>query len=171
MEKLDYFTLINEAKKITENSKNYPSTKIAILGDCATQHIAQALKSWLFRQGVYSQVYEAEYDVINQEIIDINSGLYAFQPDYVIVFTAIQQLRNRYNSQLKELRVGYMEEFADVVVQWWDRLTDKLSCRVIHALPALPLERPFGNYTQKVDDSFASLTARCERSIIEGGKI
>ena len=49
--------------------------RIALLGDAATQHYAQALSAVLKLRGWWPEVYEAEFDTIRQEILNASLQL------------------------------------------------------------------------------------------------
>ena len=70
--------------------------RIAVLGDAATQHYCQALAAMMKLRGVWPELYEAEFDMIRQEVLDPGSGLNEFQPQFVILFNVVQALESRF---------------------------------------------------------------------------
>ena len=91
---LDYFGLLKDAQNL-----NPPDTsktiRLAILADCATQHLVTMIKVLGAKNGVNIEVYEGGYDEIDLEILNPSSGLYAYSPQYVIVLTSSQKLKGR----------------------------------------------------------------------------
>ena len=91
---LDYFALAKEAKglKTPEAAK---VIRIALLADCATQHLATIMRAIAARNNVRAELYEGNYDGVDLEILDPNSELYAFTPQYVVVLLSSEKLKAR----------------------------------------------------------------------------
>jgi FkbH-like protein len=75
---LDYFALVKEAKALNVSGAA-KVIRIALLADCATQHLADIMRAIAARNNVQAEVYEGNYDGVDIEILDANSALYAFQ--------------------------------------------------------------------------------------------
>lgn len=63
------------------------TSRIALLGTFTTQLIRPLLELAAFRDGIDAEIYEAEYGVLHQEVLDRSSRLHAFKPDVVILAT------------------------------------------------------------------------------------
>ena len=89
---LDYFALSKEAKalKISSAAK---VIRIALLADCATQHLATIMRAIAARNGVRAELYEGNYDGVDLEILDPNSALYASAPQYVVILLSSEKLK------------------------------------------------------------------------------
>lgn len=61
--------------------------RIAILGSGTTTFLATALKMVCVRDGFAPEIYEAPYGAFRQEIMNAQSGLYAFAPQFVVIAT------------------------------------------------------------------------------------
>jgi FkbH-like protein len=65
-----------------------PSTlKLAILGGFTTQQLRNLIELYLFAAGVSAEIYESDYGVFRQEILEPSSGLYRFAPNVVFLAT------------------------------------------------------------------------------------
>ena len=155
----DALDLIQQGRALAENKEGYAEAKIAVLGDSSTQHLTQILRACLHRRRMFARVYEAEYDVVDQEIFAPESELYRFAPDYVILYVCAQAFRERY------YRGGFqgrklVEEAHARTLERWKTINERLTCRIIQNTLAVPGERAFGNFSLKVPDSLDSaLTA------------
>ena len=89
---LDYFALAKEAKALN-TSGAAKVIRIALLADCATQHLADITRAIAARNNVQAEVYEGNYDGVDLEILDPNSALYAFNPQYVIILLSSEKLK------------------------------------------------------------------------------
>ena len=91
---LDYFALVKEAKALNVSGAA-KVIRIALLADCATQHLADIMRAIAARNNVQAEVYEGNYDGVDIEILDANSALYAFQPQYVVILLSNEKLKAR----------------------------------------------------------------------------
>jgi len=66
---LDYFALSKEAKAL-KTSSAAKVIRIALLADCATQHLATIMRAVAARYNVQAEVYEGNYDGVDLEILD-----------------------------------------------------------------------------------------------------
>ncbi len=151
---LDYFALSKEAKalKISSSAK---VIRIALLADCATQHLATIMRAIAARNGVQAELYEGNYDGVDLEILDPNSGLYAFAPQYVVILLSSEKLKARLYAS------GDRRTFADETVgrleNLWGAFRAHSQATIIQSTFVLPSERAFGNYELKVADSVGSI--------------
>ena len=89
---LDYFALAKEAKALNVSGAA-KVIRVALLADCATQHLADIMRAIAARNNVQAEVYEGNYDGVDLEILDPNSDLYAFQPQYVVILLSSEKLK------------------------------------------------------------------------------
>lgn len=62
--------------------------RIGLLGGFTTQLLRPLLEVVCFRDGIMAEIYEAEYGVFRQEVLDPTSALHHFRPDVVILATS-----------------------------------------------------------------------------------
>ena len=62
--------------------------RIALLGGFTTQLLHPLLEVACFRDGILAEIYEAEYGIFRQEVLDPTSALHRFRPDVVILATS-----------------------------------------------------------------------------------
>ena len=151
---LDYFALSKEAKALKMSSAA-KVIRIALLADCATQHLATIMRAIAARNNVLAEVYEGNYDGVDLEILDPNSALYAFNPQYVVVLLSSEKLKARLYAS------GDRRTFADETVgrleSFWTAFRAHSQATIVQSTFVLPSERAFGNYELKVADSVGSI--------------
>ncbi|MDR1372282.1 MAG: hypothetical protein LBJ17_04030, partial [Dysgonamonadaceae bacterium] len=75
--------------------------KVALIGDTATQFLATAIKGCAIGKGGYNiNLYEADYNQVERQVMDPTSELYAFKADYIIIFQSTHKLLSKYNKLL-----------------------------------------------------------------------
>ena len=151
---LDYFALAKEAKALN-TSGAAKVIRIALLADCATQHLADIMRAIAARNNVQAQVYEGNYDGVDLEILDPNSALYTFNPQYVVILLSGEKLKAHLYAS------GDRRSFADETVgrleNLWSAFRAQSQATIIQSTFVLPSERAFGNYELKVADSVGSI--------------
>jgi predicted enzyme involved in methoxymalonyl-ACP biosynthesis len=74
-----------------------PQLRVALLGDTATQFLAIALQGVAIERGYRLDIFEAEYNQVEQQFLDPCSALYTFHADYTLVFQSSHKLLTAYN--------------------------------------------------------------------------
>ncbi len=72
------------------------SMRLAILGDVATQFIAQELSGVGRDYGFAFDIYEAGYEQITQQISEKSSAIYTFSPRAIIIIQSSEKLLDRF---------------------------------------------------------------------------
>jgi FkbH-like protein len=151
---LDYFVLLKEARNINF-AGNEKIIRLAVLADCATQHLVTLIKVLGAKNNIKFEVYEGDYDAIDLEIVSSGSGLYSFEPQYVIILMSSEKLKARlYNS---EHRKSFAQDTVGRVENLWTAFRTHGDATIIQSTFVLPSERAFGNYELKVVDSAGSI--------------
>jgi FkbH-like protein len=156
MVSLDYFALAKEARALN-TAEAAKVVRIALLADCATQHLTGIMRAIAARDNVRAEIYEGNYDGIDLEILDPNSALYAFAPQYVAILLSSEKLKARLYAS------GDRRTFADDAVgrleNLWTSLRAQSQATIVQSTFVMPSERAFGNYELKVADSVGSIFA------------
>lgn len=126
--------------------------KVALLGDSATQFLAQAIRGAGVDHGLAIQLWEAEFNQLESEVLNASSELYRTDPDVIIVFRSSHQLLQRYN------RTNDVSRFAEQEMQQMRLLYETLSARtsariIFYNYPEID-DAVFGNYANKMKHSF-----------------
>jgi FkbH-like protein len=153
---LDYLELVQAARELSL-LPSARAIRLALLADCSTQHLVPLLEVLFARHGIALEAYVADYDVIDAEILDPESGLYRFAPRYVVLLVAAEHLKTRLYDAANR------REMADDVIQrfvhLWDTLKAHGNVTIIQSNFVVPSERAFGHYETKVTDSLGSTVA------------
>jgi predicted enzyme involved in methoxymalonyl-ACP biosynthesis len=166
IESLDYLSLLKESRNVslTEHSKRI---RVAILADCATQHLIPILGALAARNDVIIDTYQGDYNGVELEILNQDSSLYLFDPQFVIILNSTEKLKTGlYN-------YGDRNSFAMEVVgkldALWKAFRSHSNATIIQSTFVLPSERAFGNYELKVPDSVGSIIADINFRLVRQG--
>src|SRR5947209_1348025 len=161
---LDYSALIKEAA-IRAAPEGAKTVRVAVLADCATQQLTTLLKVLAARNGIALEVYEGGYDSIDLEILNPGSGLYAFEPQYLILLMAGEKLKSR----LYEAgdRKSFASDTVERIENLWRSFGERSSATIIQSTFVLPSERAFGNYELKAADSVGAIFSEVNYRVAE----
>ncbi len=168
MTSLDYLQLMREAKKLPDLA-GAREVRIAVLGDCATQQWVSILKVLLGRHGFRAEVYEAGYGTVEQEILNPESSLYAFNPGFIVLLNMPQVLRKKYHAfsrDKQEFATGQAEEMAG----WWRLLESRTQATILQSNFVVPFDRIFGNFDLKAGRSFFCAVQELNHRLAEASR-
>jgi FkbH-like protein len=151
---LDYFALAKEAKALN-TSGAAKVIRVALLADCATQHLAEITRAIAARNNVQAEVYEGNYDGVDLEILDPGSALYAFNPQFVVILLSSEKLKAHLYASHD--RRGFADETIGRLENLWAAFRAHSPATIIQSTFVLPSERAFGNYELKVAESVGSI--------------
>src|SRR3954465_1322818 len=83
-------------KNLKKDFSGLKKIKVAIVGDTSTQFLNQALRGYGFDEGYDLEIYEADYDQVEGQLLDTSSEIYRFQPEFLIIFQSVQKLNKKF---------------------------------------------------------------------------
>jgi FkbH-like protein len=129
--------------------------KLAILGNYATQFFVKSLKSSGKKLELSMEVYEADFNAIDFEIIDNESGLYRFNPDYIIMHESDLALRDEFYSLEENDKKEFAHNKSKILASRVTLLSDRLpKCKILYPSLFVENDQIFGNYYGKVNSSW-----------------
>lgn len=141
-------------RNLKKDFSDFKTIKLAVLGDTATQFLAQALKGFAYEFGVHLDVWEADFNQIERQVFDAGSELYEFKPDVVLIFKSSHKLLERYNKLNSERYNLFAEQELDQIEQIYTQLNDNLKARIIfYNFPEIN-DSVFGSFANKIESSF-----------------
>ena len=82
---------------LKQDNTNLPEVKVALLGDTATQFLATAIKGVGVERGYNINLFEAEYNQVERQVLDPTSDLHQFNAKYTVVFQSTHKLLEAYS--------------------------------------------------------------------------
>jgi len=161
----------HELKHQAREAKQKPTVgKLAILGDCATQLLATAIKGYGYAHGLNLDIFDADYDQIDAQVIDTASELYRFAPDHVLLFMCTEKLYELFCETEMSDRGQFAEAAFQKIKGYWDRI---LSQRPVHILQYSFVEKDdgiWGNFSSKQGASFLFQLRKLNLLMMEGAQ-
>lgn len=141
-------------KNLKKDFNGFQKIKIALLGDSSTQFLVQALKGYGYEIGINFDIFEAEYDQIEHEIYDSNSGIYSSSPEYVIIFQSSEKLLAKYFERDLKEKSSFADDILTDIRNLVDTINSKQKCKIIFFNFGEINDGVFGNFANKLDFSF-----------------
>jgi FkbH-like protein len=123
-----------------------PMLRLAVLGGFTTDQLTQLIDLFLFGLGICVEIYEAEYGVFRQEIIDQRSDLYQFRPHLVYIATTWRDLAHYPGPRASAAQVA--DAVTQEVAEWrnlWNTAHERAGCQIVMDNVAPPPWRVFAN--------------------------
>lgn len=145
---LDFKQLKRNLKK---DVSALPTIKVSLLGDTATQFLAIAIRGEGIERGYNVDLFEAEYNQVERQILDPTSDLYAHEAKYTIVFQSTHKLLEQYS--LKP--ASEWSTLADERINFIRTICEDVGGKVIYYNYPEIEDMVFGSYANKVSSSFS----------------
>lgn len=128
--------------------------KLAVMGDCATQHLATAIRGYGAHEGLGLAVFDADYNQIEAQVMDAGSELYEFAPDGVLIQMCTEKLYESFCAVPPERRSSFAEDAYAHIRQVWERIGCHIGATILQCNFPLMDDGSFGQYGNKAADSF-----------------
>jgi len=132
----------------------FPQYKLAVMGDCATQHLATAIRGYGHHVGLGLSVFDADYNQIDAQVMDPGSELYAFAPNAVLIQMCTEKLYKAFCSTGLKNRASFAEDTYAYIRQTWERINAHGKTTILQCNFPLMDDGVFGQYGNKTPDSF-----------------
>lgn len=164
MEKTTFITLKKNSKKNMEDLKPY---NIAVLGNCSTQHLSTALKGFGYQEGYNLNVFDADYNQIDAQVMDYESELYKHNPDSILIYMATEKLYENFCQIDIQDRSNFAENIISKIQSYWMSINSKIRTNILQFNFLEIDDRIFGNYSNKVSSSFTYQIRKLNYLIME----
>ena len=160
----------NELRRLAKGSDGNDA-RIAVLGDCSTQHLSTAICGSCKALGIDAAMLDTEFDQVRAMIDDPCSELYAFAPDHAVIYLCAEKLAERFCAEPSEKeRLTFAERTAAETAALWQRFSSlRPGARIIHLGPAMPYDGVTGSLGNTTPSSFSYQLRRLSLLLCEAG--
>lgn len=154
------FETLRKAVKALDQTREQTTYRIAILGAHATQFLRKSMELQAKLADIKLEVFEAEYNQIEREIIDQRSGLYEFKPDCVYISYSARKLREKFYGLTDEKKPTFFREFAQELTNNLGIVSSRIDAKILISNFEEINDNVFGNYAAKSRLSFVNQMRR-----------
>ena len=131
-----------------------PKCRLALLGDSATQFLAKAIKAYGYEEKINFEIFEADFDQLDRQILDSDSELYHSNPEYIVLYLSSEKLLDRFAATGLETRVCFGEQVVSEFKNWWDTIARHGNAKIVQFNFEEISDAVFGHFAAKVASSF-----------------
>ena len=153
-----------------------PKLRIALLSSCTVDHLIPHIRVGCLRRSLLPDFYVAPFNQYRNEILDKQSALYAFNPDFIFLAIDHYEITSRIHiaDSVEEIN-AFVDSYVDDLRTLWKVLKSKLRCQIIQQQFFSLGRRSFGHFESLVPAApstvltkinFALCTAAAEDSIL-----
>lgn len=164
MKDVTYLKLMRNGSK---DASGFPAHRFALLGDCATQHLAGAIRGYAYEECEQFQMFEADYDQIDAQLMDEDSEFYAFQPETVLLFMCTEKLYKRFTSFPLSERGSFYESEAKKIRASFERINRRIKTNILFFTFLKMDDGVFGSYAYTEKTSFPYQVAKLNNQLID----
>ena len=124
--------------------------KVSLLGDSATQFLATAIKGMGIERGYNIDLFEAEYNQVERQVLDPTSDLYQHEAKYTIVFQSTHKLMEKYVLMSADEQARMADDRLDFIRTICAQVPGHI---IYYNYPEIE-DTVFGSYANKVVSSF-----------------
>lgn len=140
-------------RNLKQDLSEYPTIKVALVGDTATQFLATAIMGMGVEHGYNINLFEAEYNQVERQFMDPTSDLYQFDADFIVVFQSTHKLGEHHSTLSQEQQANLAEERLQFVTGICTNPALAGNKIIYFNYPEIE-DTVFGSYANKVDSSF-----------------
>lgn len=145
------YTFKELKRNLKKDVSALPTIKVSLLGDTATQFLATAIKGEGIERGYNIDLFEAEYNQVERQVLDPTSDLYAHDAKYTVVFQSTHKLLEQYS--LKP--ATEWSALADERINFIRTICENVGGKIIYYNYPEIEDTVFGSYANKVSSSFS----------------
>lgn len=137
-------------RNLKKNMDLLPVKTVSLLGDTATQFLALAIKGVGYERGYNIDLYEAEFNQVERQVLDQSSELYQFGADYTVVFQSTHKLLEKHS----RLSAQEQSQLCDTRLDFVRTLCASVAGRIVYYNYPEIDDAVFGSYANNVCSSF-----------------
>ncbi|MBD5133212.1 MAG: HAD-IIIC family phosphatase [Clostridiales bacterium] len=161
--------MFSQLKRLSrQDCEGAPRYRLALLGDCATQHLATALKGYARYTNLNLDVFDADYNQLDAQIMDQDSELYAFDADAVLLYMCAEKLQQAFYDTPAAGRSEFADQMFEKILAYWQTLCAKSRAVVLQFNFVSIDDGSFGSYALKTVDSFPFQLRKLNLRLAEG---
>ncbi len=147
-------TYIELKKNLIQDFESLKKIKVAVLGDTSTQFLEEALRGLGYDYRLNIEIFAIRNFQIEQEIVNLDSDLYGFKPEIVIIFQSAHKLLDEYNKSTQKELNNLASDRLILISKLHRLININLGAKILYYNYTEIDDSVFGNFAQKITSSF-----------------
>jgi FkbH-like protein len=145
-----------------------PAYRIAVLGDQSTQLLARAVRGCGYEAGLRFELFDADYDQIETQILRAGSALYEHEPQAVLLALCAERLYEDFCATPPAARRDFAQRAFDRILALWAGISGRCAASVIQPNFLEYDDGVFGSYAGKTELSFLYQVKKLNLMLFDG---
>ncbi len=141
-------------RNLSKDFAGLPVRRLALLGDSATQFLAKAIKGYGYEEKLNFDIFEADYDQLDRQILDPGSELYHARPEFVVLYLCAEKLWQRFVALDARVKPQFADQVLAEIKHWWQTLATHSKAKVIQFNLVELNDGVFGHFANRTPASF-----------------
>lgn len=143
-----------DLRKANKLSVNADKLKLVILGNCATQFLSTAIKGYAGLTGINLDIYDADYNQFEAQLLDENSDTYMYYPDFILLWVSTDKIYEEFLDLALNERNNFAEIYLKKLEQYWNWIGEKSNAKILQMNFTEIDDKVLGNYSCKIESCF-----------------
>lgn len=149
-----YMYSFNELKKACKLEVGSKVIKLAVLGNVSTQFLSKGIEGFGKLQNLNMQIFDADYNQIEEQLIDSDSEVYSFKPDYILLLFSTEKLYEEYLAEEKDKRQYFAGKYLEKIKNCWGYIEKNSDAKILQMNFTEIDDKIVGQLSLKVDTTF-----------------
>lgn len=141
-------------RNLTKDFSALPVRRLALLGDSATQFLAKAIRGHGYDEKINFEIFEADYDQLDRQILDPGSELYHSNPEFVVLYLSSEKLWKRFAHLDPKAKPLFADQILSDLKNWWQNIASNSKAKIIQFNLVELNDGVFGNFASRAPSSF-----------------
>ena len=142
--------------------------RLALMGNVSTQHMADAIRGYGAYEQLRLNVFDADYDQIEEQLRNSHSEAYQFHPDAFFLFLSSERLYEDFTNG--SAGANFADDLFDKISGWWDRIEQLSGGIVLQNTIMEADDGVYGSYGSRLEQSFIYQTRKLNYLIMCGAE-
>ena len=151
---MDQLSFSQLKKNLKKDTTGFRETRLAVLGNCATQLLSQALRGYAYELKIALNVFDADYDQLEPQTLDPNSELFTFEPNYILIQLCSEKLQLEFCNLSPEEQESFADRVMTRIQEYWRRIEARTKAPILQFDFVEIDDGVFGNFGLKTQKSF-----------------
>ncbi len=146
-------TFLQLKRNLKKSYKNLTNLNVGIISDSSSQLLSIAIKAHALDYGFNLNIFEADYNQVDSQILNQESDLYISNPEIIILHLSTNALLEKYNHQ-KSNHVNFAEDILELIDSYYNSINSNSDADLIfYNFPEIN-DSIYGNFSNKFEGSF-----------------
>jgi len=141
-------------KNLKKDYTGLKKIKVSLLSDTASQLLVQSIRGYGYEYSYDLDIFEADFNQIDRQIMDYSSELYEHEADITIIYESSHKLLSKFNKMPADQKKDFAENHIEHLDMLIKTLSAKLKTKIIYLNLAEINDTVYGNYANKLNNSF-----------------